>query len=101
MARRTIPDNLPYKNEWTREITNRLDKAGISSTEMKLYPDNVKIPQATLTALRNGQLDNLTTKTIEKFCQLFQCQPKDLLKEWTVDLDPTLSAKNIKKELKK
>ena len=47
MARRTIPDDLPYKNEWTREITNRLDKAGISSTEMKLYPDEVKIPQAT------------------------------------------------------
>lgn len=103
MARLTVPkpEDIPFQNEWTREIAKRLDKAGISSTEMKLYPDDVKIPQATLTELRNGRIDNLTTKTIEKFCQLFQCQPKDLLKKWTVKLDENLSAKNIKKELKK
>ena len=101
MSRRQIPEDIEYTYEWTKEITKRIEAAGITSTEMKLYPDDVRIPQTTLSTIRNGQLKQLDIKTIEKICQLCQCQPKDLIKGWTVVLDKNLSAKNIKKELKK
>jgi len=101
MSRAANPNNLEPIFAWTLDIQKRIEEAGITSTEMKLYPDDVRIPQSTLSAIRNGQLKQLDIKTVEKLCQLLQCQPKDLLKGWTVELDKNLSAKNIKRELKK
>lgn len=101
MSRAANPNNLEPIFEWTLDIQKRIEEAGITSTEMKLYPDEVRIPQSTLSAIRNGQLKQLDIKTIEKLCQLLECQPKDLLEGWKIKPDKNLSAKNIKKELKK
>lgn len=38
-------------------------------------------------------MGDVSTKTIEEICQLFQCQPYDII-EWKVDLIPEESYEN-------
>ena len=46
-------------------------------TTYKIRQEKI-LGQRTLTALKHGE-GNIDMKTLEKFCELFDCQPNDLM----------------------
>lgn len=50
----------------------------------------------TLAKIGANNGDHVSTATIEEICQLLQCQPWDLLKDWKVELDPAKSIESLR-----
>ena len=57
------------------KLLNKLKENGY--TTYKIRKENI-LGQRTLTSLKNGE-GNIDIKTLEKFCELFNCQPSDLM----------------------
>lgn len=58
-----------------KKLFDKLEKNGWTTYRIR---KEKLIGQATLTALKNGT-GGLDSKTINKFCEVFQCQPGDLM----------------------
>lgn len=54
----------------------------------------------TLAKIGSNNGDHVSTATIEEICQLLQCQPWDLLKDWKVELDPAKSIESLRNNYK-
>lgn len=54
----------------------------------------------TLAKIGANNGDHVSTATIEEICQLLQCQPWDLLKDWKVELDPAKSIESLRNNYK-
>lgn len=91
--RRKKNANIEYK--WMIDIVNDLATAGIAAGTIKNLPDETRIAQSTFYNMKAGKLDNLNVGLIEKVCQLLQCQPSDLFREWKVDLNDDLAAPKL------
>ena len=98
------------------KILKKFEEKGITTYEIR---NKGIIPQSTLTKFKNSSgatmedvKENLkkfqekngkelavdvNTKTIEDLCQLFQCQPSELI-DWEVELKPELSYENRYKQ---
>lgn len=75
------------------------NKINTSAIKYFRFPDGKAIlGQATYAKIMAGDTDiNMTVKTIEDLCQLFQCQPIDLLKDcWKIELDTQKSIDAIR-----
>lgn len=55
-------------------VMERLAAAGWSSYKLRITKT---IPEGTMTRIRNGE--PISTETIDKICQLCNCQPGDIL----------------------
>lgn len=69
---------LIYKTSG-KDIVEKLKRKGITTTQIRR--DNI-LPQSALTKLNNNVVVGI--KTIEKLCDLLQCQPGDII----VSIDP-------------
>lgn len=58
-----------------KKLFDKLEKNGWTTYRIR---KEKLIGQATLTALKNGT-GGLDSKTINKLCEVFQCQPGDLM----------------------
>ena len=86
------------------EFRKRIEEKGIVPYTLKSVKVNGKgfMSQSNLSKIMSPNEEHLNTATIEELCQLFQCQPMDLLKDhWTVELDPTKSFEAIAEASKK
>lgn len=79
------------------EIQNRFNEKKIASYTAKIKVNGKSvIAQSTLDKIKNNNGESLSTTTIEDICQLLQCQPSDILKDWHVELDPAKSIDAIR-----
>lgn len=63
---------MPFKYD---KLFEMLKQKGI--TTYKIRKDNL-ISQAALTKMKNGD-GNIDTRTLERLCSVFHCQPGDLM----------------------
>ncbi len=54
------------------------------------------LSSSTMAKIGANNGDHVSTATIEEICQLLQCQPWDLLKDWKVELDPAKSIESLR-----
>ena len=69
------------------EILKRFKEKGINGYSVLQHKI---MGQTTYGKLSKGD-GNISVSTIEDICQLLQCQPLELLQNWSVDLDPEKS----------
>ena len=58
-----------------QEILQKLAAKGWTSYRLRMEK---ALPESVLTRIRKGQ--SITTETIDKICELLECQPGDILK---------------------
>ena len=51
---------------------------------------------STMKKITENNGDYINIPTIEEICQLLQCQPWELLKDWKIDLDPNKSIEALR-----
>lgn len=75
------------------EINRRFSEKDIKQYSVK----QLKIlSSSTIQKITENKGDLISTSTIEEICQLLQCQPWDLLKDWKVELDPAKSIESLR-----
>ena len=94
------------------KILKKFEEKGITTYEIRnkgIIPQSyIHIPAEYIKARKNVTVKfqekngkelavDVNTKTIEDLCQLFQCQPSELI-DWEVELKPELSYENRYKQ---
>ena len=89
-----------------KEIAHMIDyteiKKRFADKDIKQYTvKQLKILSGgTLVKIGANNGDHVSTATIEEICQLLQCQPWDLLKDWKVELNPAKSIESLRNNYK-
>lgn len=89
-----------------KEIAHMIDyteiKKRFADKDIKQYTvKQLKILSGgTLAKIGANNGDHVSTATIEEICQLLQCQPWDLLKDWKVELNPAKSIESLRNNYK-
>lgn len=89
-----------------KEIAHMIDyteiKKRFADKDIKQYTvKQLKIlSSSTMAKIGANNGDHVSTATIEEICQLLQCQPWDLLKDWKVELNPAKSIESLRNNYK-